>query len=130
MKKLPIAVAIIAISLVATLGSAADDPSIGEPVRSQIQESMAAFIEAKTIEGVYSHYDPVAGELLQLKLVELHDGIVRKGDYYVSCADFVDGQGETVDLDFLVLTTDAGVQTVQALVHKADGVKRPYHLES
>ena len=122
MKKLPAVTALAAIILFgASPGSAADDPSIGEPIRSQIQASMAAFIEAKTIDGVYSHYDPVTGKLL---------GIVRKGDFYVSCADFVDAEGNKVDLDFLVLPDRDGVRTVQAIVHKADGVKRPYHLES
>lgn len=131
MKKRPTVAALAAIVLFgASPGSAADDPSIGEPIRSQIQASMAAFIDEKTIDGVYSHYDPVTGQLLGLELAELHAGIVRKGDFYVSCADFVDGEGNKVDLDFLVLPDRDGVRTVQAIVHKADGVKRPYHLES
>ena len=110
--------------------SAADDPSIGEPLRSQIQQSMASFVEGKTIDGVFSHFDPVKGELLRLSLAELHAGIVRKGDFFVSCADFLTSEGDQVEVDFLVLPAEGGVRTVQAVVHKADGKKRPYHLES
>ena len=130
MRKLATAALSAIVLLAASAGSAADDPSIGEPIRSQIQASMAAFIEAKTIDGVYSHYDPVTGERLRLELAELHAGIVQKGDFYVSCADFVAPEGNKVDLDFLVLPDEEGVRTVQAIVHKADGEKRPYHLES
>jgi hypothetical protein len=91
---------------------------------------MREFIADNTVDGVYRHYDPVGGQLLQLALEELHAGIVRKGDFYVSCADFVDARGGVVDLDFLVIENGDEVRVSQAIVHKADGVKRPYHLES
>ncbi len=80
--------------------------------------------------GVYRHYDAVAGKLLDLKFEKLHSGIVKKGDFYVSCADFVDQSGRAVDMDFLVVPAGKKVRTVQGLVHKVDGDKRPYHLES
>jgi len=91
---------------------------------------MQDLIARNTVDGVYWHYDAVSGELLGLRLAEVHEGIVHKGSYYVSCADFKDEGGNVYDLDFLVLPTGDELRAVQALVHKSDGVKRPYHLES
>jgi len=108
---------------------AADDPSIGQPVRGQVQASMKALIETGTVDGVFRHYDPVTDQVFDLTFSALHDGIVRKGDYYVSCADFTDAEGNEVDVDFLVLPDGDGVRAVQAILHKVDGAKRPYHLE-
>ena len=74
-------------------------------------------------------YDAVGGKLLALKFAKLHEGVVKKGDFYVSCADFVDKKGTKVDLDFLVIKEGDNLQTIQALVHSLDGKKRKYHLE-
>jgi|TARA_B110000495_G_scaffold192771_1_gene197293 hypothetical protein len=60
----------------------------------------------------------------------LHKGVVKKGPFYVSCADFVDAKGRAYDLDFLVAGKGETLRVLQALVHSVDGEKRPYHLES
>ena len=52
---------------------------------------------------------------MHLKLKKLHDGIVKKGDYYVSCADFEDANGNLVDMDFFVLTRDGEMHTQSEL---------------
>ena len=110
---------------------AADDPSIKGDVRTQTQAAMNGFIEAQTVGGVVRLYDPVEGKLLELKFDKLHSGIVRKGDFYVSCADFVDDSGRKIDVDFLVIPDDSGkLRATQAIVHSVDGDKRKYHLES
>ena len=106
-----------------------NDPSIGGELRKNIQTSMQAFIDSNTIGGVYSIYDPIDGRLRQLTFKELHEGIVKKGDYYVSCADFTDPNQKMVDLDFLVIPAGDHLQVTQAVIHSADGKKRKYHLE-
>lgn len=125
---LRIVLALVLASLCPAL-RAADDASIQEPLRGQIQASMQSFIGEATIDGVIRHYDPVTDDVLALRLAELHAGIVKKGDYYVSCADFTDAEGRKIDIDFLVLPDGDGVRTVQAIIHKVDGEKRPYQLE-
>jgi len=91
---------------------------------------MQALIERNTINNTYRLYDPIKGKLLHLQLVKLHEGIVKKGDYFVSCADFKDAEGKLVDLDFLVLKDGTKMIATQAIIHKADGgKKRKYHLE-
>ncbi len=106
-----------------------DDPSIKGELRQNIQTSMRNYIRSETLDGTFFLYDPVEGKLLRLRLDHLHDGIVRKGDFFVSCADFVDQNGRKVDVDMLVLGSHNKLITTQAIVHAVDGSKRQYHLE-
>lgn len=108
---------------------AGNDPSIQGDLRTGIKIAMQALIERNTINDTYRLYDPIKGKLLHLQLVKLHDGIVKKGDYFVSCADFKDAAGNLVDLDFLVLQDGTTMIATQAIIHKANGKKRQYHLE-
>ena len=116
--------------LAGSIAYAGDDPSIKGDLRNMIQASMQSYIDAQTINNSFYIYDPIDGKLLNLKLKKLHSGIVKKGDFYVSCADFTDPSGKMVDLDFLVIPTGYSLRTVQAVVHAVEGKKRPYHLES
>ena len=121
-------------SLVLLLTTAAawagDDPSIKGDLRTNIQAAMDDFVKDQSVGGVVRIYDPVEGRLLQLQSYELHSGIVRKGDFYVSCADFVDQDGRKIDVDFLVLPDESGkLRATQGIVHSVDGDKRNYHLE-
>ncbi len=115
--------------LLSGVGLAANDPSIKGEIRGEIQRSMNTFIQEQTIDGVMYLFDSNEGNLLKLKLDTLHSGIVKKGDFYVSCADFTDHQGRKIDIDFLVRPAGDELLTTQALVHSIDGKKRKYHLE-
>ncbi len=122
------ALAVLSLILVAP-ALAADDPSIKGSLRENIQSSMHEFINNQTIGDNMYVYDAVAGKLLRLRLEKLHDGIVKKGDYYVSCADFEDQLGRKIDIDFMVREKGNRLITTQALVHSVEGKKRKYHLE-
>jgi hypothetical protein len=113
-----------------SLTVAEDDPSIKGKLRQDIQTSMKSFIRSETIDGAFYLYDPVEGKLLRLKFDKLHEGIVRKADFYVSCADFVDQNGRKVDVDLLVRDSTGKLITTQAIVHAVNDSKREYHLES
>jgi hypothetical protein len=67
--------------------------------------------------------------LLRLAFKELHRGIVTKGDFDVSCADFVDEAGTLYDLDFLVAPLAGRHWILRAVVHSTGGDKRAYHVE-
>jgi hypothetical protein len=122
--------AIFSLSIAATtVAIAADDPSIKGALRENIKASMVSFIKSSMINDSYYIYDAVGGKLLKLKFAKLHEGVVKKGDFYVSCADFVDKNGTKVDLDFLVIKDGDNLKTIQAVVHSLDGKKRKYHLE-
>ena len=90
---------------------------------------MQEHIDRNSVKGDYVLYDAVTDDVLKLRLIRLHDGIVKKGDYYVSCADFNDPDGKEFDLDFFVVEEEGQFRAIQGVVHKADGVKRKYHLE-
>jgi hypothetical protein len=123
------AVALLIIAGASTAANAGDDPSIKGELRTSITGAMNQFIQGATVGNHYSLYDSADGKLLRLKFDKLHSGIVKKGDFYVSCADFTDQAGRKIDVDFLVVTTDSGPKATQALVHAVDGTKRAYHLE-
>ena len=124
-------VTILGISMVFTVVvSAADDPSIKGVLRENIKASMMSYIKGNMIDDTYILYDAVEGRLRNLKLDKLHDGIVKKGIFYVSCADFYDKEGKKIDVDFLVIMDGDQLKTIQAVVHSVDGRKRQYHLES
>lgn len=124
---------IVALSILFPIGAVAvagDDPSIQGDLRKDIQAGMETFIDRNTIDGVYYIYDPVEGKMMELTFKELHKGIVKKGAFYVSCADFTDSRGRTIDLDFLVIPAGDKPRAIQAIVHSVDGKKRKYHLEN
>ncbi len=108
---------------------AADDPSIQGEVRAGIHQAMNAFVAHQSVDGVVRLYDAVDGKLLRLRLEGVHQGIVKKGDFYVSCADFIDQDGRKIDVDFLVIPVGEGLRATQGIVHSVDGKKRKYHLE-
>lgn len=110
-------------------GMAGNDPSIKGNLRSNIQSAMNQFIDNQAVNGKIKHYDAIADQVLELKIVKLHSGIVKKGDFYVSCADFVDQKGRKIDMDFMVIKKGSSLVASQALVHSIDGKKRKYHLE-
>ncbi|NIS07390.1 MAG: hypothetical protein GWO07_01185 [Candidatus Dadabacteria bacterium] len=108
---------------------AADDPSIQGKPRDGSQTAMTNHINSNTFDGKYVIYDAVTGKLLKLDFKKLHAGLVKKGDFYVSCADFADTEGNKYDLDFLVGEKNDDYFVVQALVHKVNTDKRKYHIE-
>ncbi len=116
----------------------ADDPSIKGEKRASITKAMVEHIEQNTVDGRYILYDAVDDKLLKLKLDGLHEGIVQKSDYYVSCADFVSSTGTIYDLDFLVVEEEGKFKALQGVVHKVGkdengwlkSGKRKYHLET
>ena len=126
MKSIMIILALLAFPLT-TL--AANDPNIKGEKRRAIQEAMQEHIGQNTVNGHYILYDTVTDDVLKLKLAKLHDGIVKKADYYISCADFHDRDGTYFDLDFMVIEKDGKFRALQGIVHKVGDVKRKYHLE-
>ena len=128
-KQLVLPVGSILLLVLSGFAQAGDDPSIQGSLRENIKASMNHYIAGQTINGRMFLFDALQGKLLKMELVELHEGIVKKGDFYVSCADFVDQHGNAVDVDFLVRPKREQLITTQAIVHSIDGNKRKYHLE-
>ena len=126
-----ILVTVISISIMLTspIVFAADDSSIKGALRDKIKTSMMAYIETRMVNDTFFIFDALEGRMLNLKFDKLHEGIVKKGNFYVSCADFFDKNGKKIDLDFLVVKDGDQLKTIQAVVHAVDGNKRKYQLE-
>jgi len=120
----------ISLFLLSATAIAADDPSIKGDIRTNVQQAMNELIQQRTVGGNFKFYDAITNKVHDLRLVKLHDGIVKKGDFYVSCADFVDAKGNTIDMDFMVISSGNTMIATQAILHKIDGKKRKYHLEN
>jgi len=120
----------ISLFLLSITAMAANDPSIKGDVRTNVQQAMNELIQQRTVGNNFKFYDAITNKVHNLKLIELHNGIVKKGDFYVSCADFVDNKGNTVDMDFMVIPSGNKMIATQAILHKIDGKKRQYHLEN
>jgi hypothetical protein len=112
-----------------SIAYAGDDPSIQGKLREDIGISMQEYIKKNTMNNDFIIYDAVDGQLKRLEFDKLHKGIVKKGDFYVSCADFVDKEGNKYDIDFLVGDTGKGLETLEAVVHSVNKKKRKYHVE-
>ncbi len=125
-----ITLSILIVLLCSSFSFAGDDPSIQGKLRSDISYEMQKFIAKNSINNNLIIYDAVTGELLRLKLEKLHSGIVKKGDFYVSCADFKDRKGIKYDIDFLIGMNDESLATFEAIVHSAGEQKRKYHVEN
>ncbi len=108
-------------------GGASQDP---DQANTHVQAAMQDYIESHTIDGVTHYYDAVEGRMLNLTYDYLHDGVKKKGQYYVSCADFKDQFGRTLDLDYFVIEADGSYRVTQGLLHKIDGEKRKYDLNA
>ena len=123
------AIALSLAILLTTSAHSADDPSIPKEDKAVVQKTMKAHIDANRVGEQYIIYDGVSGELLRLSFVELHAGVVRKGEFYVSCADFTAADSTRIDVDFLVAGDKDDLRVLDAIVHKVDGTKRPYRVE-
>lgn len=90
------------VAFISTIVLAADDPTIQSEPRQNSQSAMKTHIDQNSFNNKYIIYDAVAGPMKRLSFKELHAGLVKKGGFYVSCADFVDDKGNLYDIDLLV----------------------------
>ncbi len=105
-----------------------DDPAIPRETKDKVQIAMQAHINGLLAKngGSYPIFDPDVRNVVQLKFLALHSGVVVKGSqgkYYISCADFTDKENKVYDLDFLV---SDNFEVVETLVHKKDGKTMHY----
>ena len=129
MRKILAGVALAAL-LMATGALAADDPSIKGQHRVDIKEAMMSHVAFNTVDGKYVIYDALEDDLLRLRFDGLHEGVVKKGDFYVACGDFMNTANDTYyDLDFLVSVVEGDYRVLQAVVHKKGDDEREYHVE-
>ena len=99
--------------LLASTAHSADDPTIPAEEKALVQKAMEDHIAANRVGEDYIIYDAVSGDLRRLRFSQLHAGVVRKGGFYVSCADFTTSQGTPIDVDFLVAAGEDGLRVLE-----------------
>ena len=90
---------------------------------------MEQYITNQTIDGKLYVFDAVQNKLLELTSGKLHKRIAKDGEFYITCADYVDQDGQKVDLDFMVKTSGDKQVTTQTIVHAIADKYRPYHIK-
>ena len=99
--------------------------------REAVQSAMLEYIDATAIDGKHLIFDPVKGDYVRARFTKLHTNLAKVADtFYVSCADFVDENGEIFDLDYMVAEQDGYWAVFQSVVHMRDGKVRDSHMES
>ena len=76
--------------------------SIDMEIRVDLQLGLKNYIESRTSDNVYEHFNVETGKIEKLTLKNLHPVIFAKGNKYMMCADFLDTYGNDVLLDYIV----------------------------
>ncbi len=103
---------------------AGDDPSITGELRANIQQAILRAIDEGTVGGIYRFYDPLTQSVLSLEFTKLYSETLKKGDFYVRCAEFKDSRGRVVDVDFLVIPDGDEMRVTLAALHKLGAEKK------
>ena len=119
----------LAMVTIVSSGLSGDEAGIPDKRQKYIQKAVKQHIAKNTFKGRYEIRDVVRGEKIRLELKGLHDEIERKGQYYVSCANFVDVEGREYDVDLLVVRKGGKFRVTLALIHRIDGQERKYTVE-
>jgi hypothetical protein len=113
-------------------------PSAGASQRSELEghelaQAVRAYIDAQASRdnGHFDVYDPLAGKMLRLTLVQVHeDRLAALGrDAYFACADFKSNRGTVYDVDVFMKQTPNGLEATDTAIHKVDGHPRYYWIE-
>ena len=91
---------------------------VGE--KALLQSAMQQHIDSSLVDDVYLHLDSASGEVRALHPVTAHPMIMRMGEYFVLCADFRDGEGRPVNIDFYLAAQDRSYVVFHAAVDNRD----------
>ena len=88
--------------------------------RVALQLALMAYVDSKTFDGRFLHFDVERKELRGLHSANLFPMIVPATGFYFLCADFRDDQGGKVDVDFVATRTEGGFRVIQTMInHRA-----------
>lgn len=100
----------------ATVG--ADDVFYADDIKDATEQYIR---QQQDSRGLFSIYDDVTEETLQLRFVKIHDPVrVIDGDRYFACTDFaVPGESDKLyDLDFWMRPTEGALEVYEQRIHK------------
>ena len=123
--KSPIKYIAIAIAFtVLTVTPARAGGKVAQEDRVALQLALMEYVDAKTFDGRFLHFDAEQKELLGLYPANLHPMIVPATGFYFLCADFRDDQGGKVDVDFVATKTESGFRVIQTMINNRAVVRQ------
>lgn len=122
----------ILLLFISSITIAEGQSEVSGKLKKDVRNAMKNYIATQTFDNKLYVFDAVQNKLLKLTFDKLHPRVIEDGNFYISCADFTDQDGRTVDLDFMVrASTDKDkikYITTQSIVHAISGEYRPYHV--
>lgn len=76
--------------------------------RTKLQAAMQRHVDGQTIDGVYPYLDTKTGDVKTLHPVTGHPMILRMGDKFVLCYDFVDQRNRKAEIDYYLAAKGNG----------------------
>lgn len=108
---------VVPLLLAATFAQAAESTDkVATQTRVLLQAAMQSHIDRTTVSGSYPVVDMKSGQVRKLHPAVGHPMVVLMGEYYVLCADFRDGAGQAVNVDFFVARDDTKFTVFQVEV--------------
>lgn len=104
---------LIALSIFSTSLVHAD--SIDMATRVDLQLGLSNYIDSRTADSGYEHFNVETGKIQKLTLKKLHPLIFANGNKYMMCADFLDTNGNDVLLDYIVSLSGTGFRVEQEI---------------
>ncbi len=94
--------------LAATVSHALAGPAVSNLERSALQAAMAQHIDRQTVDGQFLYVDFTQGTVERLSPAKAHPMILKMGDDFVLCTDFVSKNGKAVNIDFYLARRGKG----------------------
>ena len=113
---------LIALCLITASPVQAD--AIEMKTRIDLQMGLKHYIEARTSDNVYEHFNVESGKIEPLVLKNLHPVIFVNGSKYMMCADYLDANGNDVLLDYIVSLAGNEFRVEQEIPGKRDYLKQ------
>jgi len=112
----PFPVIVLALLLAVFMGCIDPQSQVRESEKEAIQRAMETYIQDKVTRegGTYSI------ERTKAEFDYLHAGVEKKGDAFVSCADFKVGE-DVYDVDYYVKSVEGEYTVVKEILHKIKG---------
>lgn len=96
-----------------------------------VQAAMLEYIDATAIDGRHLIFDTIKGEYVSAKFVKLHKNLVLvENTFFVSCADFLEENGQLLDVDYMVAKSNGYWTVFQSVIHLRDDKLRETHMET
>ena len=98
--------------------------ALGLGEKATLQAAMQQHIDENLIDGAYLHLNFETGSVQELYPTASHPMILRMGQYFVLCSEFIRGDGGHYNVDFYLAPRGDGYRVFRAEVENREPLKR------